>query len=291
MEFNDDLNDVIDLINSRNESRYKNNCYYLGGYRIKAKRNYYKLKEEVEHLKPDDSTLGRTFTLDKSESHRMLSIVSLPTAVASIPVVVGTVGVVLSLVPLFLGIGQEMTPEVQAVNDAILKFLDGSGNLAMSGGSIALKTLPLPALAGVISLVKTEIEKKKAEKRKEKESDMEGLREMIEFITDLKMDKDDVSLNFIKEFLSNVDITKNSKEYNLDLLYYLLDYRKAAASEKSKKVTRESTKKFVEFVEFLADTTTRDGADSSFVHNLYINNLVNLYAPREEKSDVSLRSK
>lgn len=291
MEVYDGLNDIIDLINSRNETRYKNNCYYLGGFRIKAKRSYYKLKDELEHIKLDDSTLGKTFTLDKDESHRMLSIVSLPTVVASIPVLVGGAGVVLSLIPLFLGIGQEMTPEVQAVNDAILKFLEGSGTLAIGGGSIALKTLPLPLVAGIITLIKTELEKKKVEKREDINRDMRELSEMIEFITDLKMDKTDISLNFIKEFLSNVDITRNSHEYNLDLLYYLLDYRKAVVSEKGKEVRRKSNEKLVEFVEFLADSTTKDGADSSFVHNLYVNNLVECYAPREDKTNSSLRSK
>lgn len=291
MKFRDELNDVIDFVIERENECYKNNCSHLGGYRIRGKRSYYKLQDELKKVQPDDSTLGRTFNLDRNESYRMLSYTGLPTVIATLPVVVGLSGVFLSMVPLILGIGQEVTPEVQKFTDSVLKFLENSGNFALASGKIAVKTLPLPLAAGAIAIVKTEIEKAKAEKRKKIEQDMAEIRETVDFITDLKRDKNDGSLNFIKEFLSNVDITKNSDDYNLDLLDYLIDYRNAVISEKGKEVRRNSTERFVDFVDFLSDSTTKDGASSLFINSTYVNNLVRLYGHRQVERDMVSRRK
>ena len=120
---------------------------------------------------------------------------------------------------------------------------------------------------------------------------MAEIRETVDFITDLKRDKNDGSLNFIKEFLSNVDITKNSDDYNLDLLDYLIDYRNAVISEKGKEVRRNSTERFVDFVDFLSDSTTKDGASSLFINSTYVNNLVRLYGHRQVERDMVSRRK
>lgn len=280
MDYRADELDMLDIVNKRNGERYQNNCYYLGGFRIRAKRSYYKLKEEVEKLKEDDSVLGKSFTLKKAESNRMLAITSAPTVFSLVPAVVGMVGITGSLAFLLLGIGAEVTPEIQKVLDSTLDFMGNSMKLTGDSLSVAFKTSLLPLSVGTISLIKTEIEKHKALKKEQLESDMCSILKMVEFITDLKMDKEDISLNFIKEFLSNVDITRNSPDYNIDMLYYLLNYRIAVVEEKGKQSRRKSTNAFVDFVDFLSDTTTKDGADSSFIHNTYVEDLVKLYSSK-----------
>lgn len=113
--------------------------------------------------------------------------------------------------------------------------------------------------------------------------------EVIQIIKDIEIDRDDISLSFIKDFFSNVDVSENSKDFNLLLLGLMADFRVANLkyqNSESKKETVEDA--FSKIVETLATTTRKDGASESFIRSDYVNKLVDTYYESPYEKDFVL---
>jgi len=125
--------------------------------------------------------------------------------------------------------------------------------------------------------------------KKEKQTQEEHIEELIELdeiltlIEDLKKDRQDISLNFIKEFLSQVDISKNSYGYNYELLTKFAKYRVSVLKELNQEGTKEETdKSFINIVKACDDYAKIKGASNEFLENYYVQNLVNTYLRDKE---------
>lgn len=111
------------------------------------------------------------------------------------------------------------------------------------------------------------------------------LDEILTLIEDLKKDKQDFSLNFIKEFLSQVDLSKNSYNYNYELLTKFAKYRVSVLKELNNEGTKEEREKaFLTIVKTCDDYAKIKGASDEFLENNYVKDLINTYLRNEENS-------
>lgn len=65
-------------------------------------------------------------------------------------------------------------------------------------------------------------------------------------------------LGFVKDFLTNVDLTENSRDFNIVILSNLAEYRTCSLREQNNDATKEETEdKFMSFIDTLASATKK----------------------------------
>lgn len=276
----------------RRDERLRNNCYNVGHHRIRGRRYYNRLKEELTKNAPDETTIGKTFNLNKEESHRMILAAGIPSLAALVPTAAGAIGFSLASLTLLLNIGAELPPESEKILQQILGFTEDTGYLFFNSLGVAIKGLILPLTAGTLALPKTIIENRKAQKRDEIIDEMCIVDDLITLITDLKRGNQDLSLNFISDFLSSVDISQNKSDFNLELLYKFVEYRNAVLRTEHKEAKKgKETEAFMDIIEFLDEATVRQGAAKTFINDPYVKNLVDTYTGKKETENLKGKSK
>ena len=116
--------------------------------------------------------------------------------------------------------------------------------------------------------------------------------EIIKLIDDLKKDKTGDVLGFVKDFLTNVDLTENSRDFNIVILSNLAEYRTCSLREQNNDATKEETEdKFMIFIDTLASATKKSGASESFLKNEYVKALIKTYHDNEDEIELTPISK
>ena len=103
-------------------------------------------------------------------------------------------------------------------------------------------------------------------------------------LREIKTGRRDSSLNFIKEFLSTVDLRKNKSEYNSLVLNRLVNCRKAYKdSLEGIEGGRTVEESMEQLVEVLTEDNIEYGASKKFINHPYIKNIVSTYEKIEEE--------
>ena len=211
------------------------------------------------------------------------------TAITAIPVGTSAIMEVTSLALSFGAIiilafnsGMEQTEETSRILNSIKASINGRTDNMVAWGNVFVKGFP-PFLLSAISRISIGNMLKHIQNRKETKEERitdkiienDDIRTIIEDIT---VNRQDLSLNFIKEFLSSVDIKGNSREFNMQLLSNLAEYRTAVLKEERNEGSKEDTEsKFIDFIGFLMQSRIIDGASQDFTDSPYVRDLIKTY--------------
>lgn len=113
---------------------------------------------------------------------------------------------------------------------------------------------------------------------------------IILMMEDLKNSPSDPSLNFIHTFFNQVDLSVNTKEFNLELLRLLSIYRDRVLELQNGECSQKEVElSFLNFTNFLRDSQFKNEAALSFVQDPYIMKLIQ-YSEEIEKEENRSRS-
>lgn len=255
----------------------ENNLKSIEYCQIKELKNYDNLKIKLKKYTSDESVLGKVFNIDKDESKSMVLISSLPAILTLGKLTIDGIKMCFPAILLTLSIGQEFSAEANEV----IRQLEQSAELASLSfaktASVLAKTVVLPLTTGVLTIPKSVYELNKKEKRNEIISEMCLIDDELTLISDLKKEKNDISLNFIRNFLSTVDISKNKSTFNKKLLHSFTKYR-VAVLKKENKQSRigEEGKYFLNIIDLLKSANV-EGASESFLKDEQVLDLIKTY--------------
>lgn len=211
------------------------------------------------------------------------------TAITAIPVGTSAIMEVTSLALSFGAIiilafnsGMEQTEETSRILNSIKASINGRTDNMVAWGNVFVKGFP-PFLLSAISRISIGNMLKHIQNRKETKE--ERITDKIIENDDIKMiieditkNNQDLSLNFIREFLCNVDLDGNSRDFNIQLLSNLAEYRTSVLKEERNEGSKEETEsKFINFIELLMQARFIDGASQNFVDSQYIRDLIKTY--------------
>lgn len=263
----------------------------IGGIRLALKREYYHCLKEGEKIvfpRVNDTLKNSLDKIDKISAVSM-GITSIPLVInGSVLLISFSAAMVAGLIALN-NVGIETKESIELLNgiEAIMNSLDGI-TVKFSNGFF--KHLPAFLIPLGISFANNKVSDlledrndKKIRKNEEYQEmltdEMIYIDDIVQMIKDVKSDRADISLNFIQEFLSNVDLRGNSRDFNMQVLSYLAEYRVAKLKEENNEVKKdEADEKFIDFIDFLKNSKVRDGASESFIDNVYVRGLVKTYS-------------
>ena len=164
------------------------------------------------------------------------------------------------------------------------------GQFTVDAFGTAVKLAAIPAAVTVLSVPK-KVAQILADKYDEKiiPKVTEG-RQLIYLIDDIRDDVDDPSIELPKKFLYRVDITGNSKKFNMALLSHLAYYRECFKKEQDGTAKEgELNDAFMDFIRFLEESQHRVfGVSRKFKDSKMVNELINeFFEEKEEEQDYS----
>ena len=160
-------------------------------------------------------------------------------------------------------------------------------NLATFAGNsmgLAVKLAAIPASVAVLSIPK-KVARVLAGKYNEKTAErMMESKSIVELIDRVLEGDDSPSVEFPKRFLYRVDLSENSKDFNMELLGYLAYYRYCYDKEESGEfVNGESNEAFQEFISFLNKSKERKlGVSKKFKDNKLVNELISEFLEKKD---------
>lgn len=256
----------------------------------KEKNEYDRYRRDFDvaqsHLEKENNFINFNFNLNKDGSRRILFASSIPAAVATFVTALGLVGVVLPTIPLIMAHGEVgLTDAHIEVLNKLEEFIGNAGTFSLNGLKALGVSLIAPALYGAVAIPKTMLDDMKLTKGAEAEDIMPFVDDLLLMLEDLRVGREDISLNFIRSFLSNVDISKNKSEFNLELLYRLSEYRTSVLKEcDGVAKDGESSEAFMGVIDYLNEAGIENGASKRFLSSPYVMDLLNTYAPVEEEN-------
>lgn len=251
----------------------------------KERKKYRKLDEKAERLSRNEFLLGHPFTLVKDEHVKAATAITVipPAVMTAIAIPAGFLTMIAGYFYL-ASQGATVSPEEMRVINTITNFFEKTGTFTANTLALAIKTAVVPLSFGTVCLSKEIIETKKSEKQEEVLYKMEFIRDIIKMLREIKTGRRDPSLNFIKEFLSVVDLSKNKGQFNTLIFSRLVNcrnaYKDVIEGKKGKRTIEESME---QLVEALTEDNLEYGADKTFINHPYIKNIVNTYKKIEDE--------
>ena len=205
----------------------------------------------------------------------------------TIPLVLSAGGAVLGIVTLCLS---SATNELffGANSEFLSNMVAGSKDMIKNLGALSLfnAAVPLTAALGINYKLKSKTEhynyklytKKELEELKKNER-------AYSFVQRLKQDNNDESLNYAKNFLTNTNISGNTKEYNKELIIKLSEQRDKLLEEEP---LEESLK---DLREFLRNSKTSQGASPIFLESPIVKQLIDKEEQKEKEQGRKLTKK
>ena len=197
---------------------------------------------------------------------------------SSLPFIVSASGVVLGVVT--LGISS-LTREIVGDPTFAANVINISKDAIKNMGALSIFNLSVPVVtAGLMNLkLKRKTERYNARFYSSKE--LEELRNderANAFIKDLKDNKDDPSLDFAKNFITNTNLSMNTKKYNKELLLKLSEHRYFILLEDEEK----EISSYDNFIKFLKKSSTSNGASKEFLESPKVQSLIDLFEDRKK---------
>lgn len=218
-------------------------------------------RKQISNLKQKIPNYESGLTYD--EMNKLpLGISCIPTAIASIPVLAGSIGIGINVIGLFLAASADIPPStIDTINVNAEKCIELVKNhLSLLAGSTIL---PGTIYAGMQA--RDAWGRKRKEKAQDMRDSLEQMLKCVSIIQRLKTQKYGECL-FINNFLSNVDITRNEKSFNAELLESCYDY-----------ISNPDSEGFEQFFEFLVSSKNDKRTAKTFRESDYLKTLTSWY--------------
>lgn len=276
----------------KREKTYEDNKKVLGTIHYTLQKDYRKLGKKAEKQERIEECMNDVVTLGTRENKLLITALSIPSAIGLIAVTASGIGVLALKSILVKNQGINLSEVSQNALNMVQRSLEENQNDLMHNLTTGIKFLSLPALGTLISCSCKIIKDKNNVKHSVSLNKMCDIDEVIKLIEDLKKDKNGDVLGFVKDFLTNVDLTENSREFNIALLANLAEYRTCSLREQNDDATKEEIEdKFMNFIDTLASATKKSGASESFLKNEYIEKLIKTYHDNEDEKELTPISK
>jgi len=241
----------------------------------------YKKSEKIERSLFYKGALDETLTFGTEENRNGTIALSIPSAVL-IALGVGAFALgTVSCLPVLNNLGRNVGPEqeqfLQNLSNFSFNLMGKSANNVVSG----IKLLTIPATFSAISLPKKFLRDYRDKKLDEIDERLVGLDDMNTLLEDIKNGKDDPSLDFPREFLSLVDLTKNNKKFNVEIFHALANYRDGVLKKNDNVINEEELSELYD--NFIAIIYEGKGASRSFSENPYVEELINSHYEEKER--------
>lgn len=236
----------------------------------KLQKNYDKLLKKLSktNIPEDKEKIADALTLGNDKNDRVIfgSLVA-----SGLPVAYGLGKALVGLVSLVPSLSQPPSEEaVQFFQEA----KDFSQNMLNSGGETIQKGLPLLLIpVGVTAVsISVKLYRNMIEKR---ENEAKYDNAIVNMIDDILDNKDDPNLEFAKKFFKRVDLSKNSKEANINILKYLAYYRYMLEQKASFKIDQDAVDEVYEqMVTYFKNLTETDKVSEEFKKSRFLNILI-----------------
>lgn len=191
-----------------------------------------------------------------------LAISCIPTVISALPIVAGCVGVGVNLIGIFLAAFADVPPTTV---DNLSINAEKCIELAKSHVNILAGTAILPGTIFASMQARDALGNKRRIEAEEMKDSLEQIIKCSTLIYELKH-RGYGEINFIRKILSNVDISRNEKSFNTELLESCYEY-----------VINPNSEGFEQLFDFLSYSISDRRTSKSFRQNQYLRTLVNWY--------------
>lgn len=276
----------------KREKTYEDNKKVLGAVHYTLQKDYRKLGKKAGKQERIEEYMNDVVTLGTRENKLLITALSIPSAIGLIAGAVSGIGVLALGSVIANNQGINLSEASQNALNMVQNSLNENTNNMIHNFTTGIKFLSLPALGTLISYSCKIVRGKNDIKYASSLNKMYDKDEIIKLIYDLKKDKTSDVLGFVKDFLTNVDLTENSRDFNIVILSNLAEYRTCSLREQNNDATKEETEdKFMSFIDTLASSTKKSGASESFLKNEYVKALIKTYHDNEDEIELTPISK
>lgn len=269
----------------RQKQLFENECG-ISETKAKIKNKYNDLDMKINLSLKDDTT--------SEPLNKFALITGTGSIISGLISVIGLTGVGASLLTLMSNAGYENTEEINRCLEGVSGAGETTANVSSIAAALAVAcfgacTISL-SLSHMLEICREKYNQLQLEKKQPLIEDMIRLDEILTMIEDLRKNKNDMSLNFIKDFLSSVNIQDNTHAFNYELLSKFAQYRVAVLKEMNgEQNNKEVEQKFQSIINFIYESPTLKGASSEFVTSPYINDLIRTYTFNQEEFDFEVQ--
>lgn len=276
----------------KREKTYEDNKKVLGIVHYTLQKDYRKLGKKVEKKERLEESMNDVITHGTRENKLLITALSIPSAIGLISGAVSGVGVLALESVIANNQGINLSEAAFNALNMVQNSLNQNANNMIHNVTTGITFLSLPALGTLIGYSCKIIREKNNIKYASLLNEMCDKDEIITLIEDLKKDKNGDVLGFVKDFLTNVDLTENSREFNIALLSNLAEYRACHLKKQNDEVTKEEAEdSFMNFIDTLASANKKNGASENFTKNEYVEKLIKTYRDNEEEKELTPISK
>lgn len=276
----------------KREKTYEDNKKVLGAVHYTLQKDYRKLGKKAGKQERIEEYMNDVVTLGTRENKLLITALSIPSAIGLIAGAVSGIGVLALGSVIANNQGINLSEASQNALNMVQNSLNENTNNMIHNFTTGIKFLSLPALGTLISYSCKIVRGKNDIKYASSLNKMCDKDEIIKLIDDLKKNKTGDVLGFVKDFLTNVDLTENSRDFNIVILSNLAEYRTCSLREQNNDATKEETEdKFMSFIDTLASATKKSGASESFLKNEYVKALIKTYHDNEDEIELTPISK
>lgn len=248
--------------NENGNDRSINNIY------LSLKKDYSRLISEGIKNKNFKAVMKN----ENSEARNLVASSCIPFAISFGGTIIGalTLGTTLAV--------SHFNPSIMENSTFISDIVTASNTTIKNMGLLSITSLSLPVL--MTSLTKKSIVNKTEKYKNGKYYSKDSMKKLdekeiaLKFTNDLIEGKDDKTLLFAKEFLTNVDISKNQKGYNKKLFEHMASYRESLKSGTTVREVANQFKKMDELKTFIRESKVSEGASLEFLESEYIKEFV-----------------
>ena len=232
----------------KREKTYEDNKKVLGAVHYTLQKDYWKLGKKAGKQERIEEYMNDVVTLGTRENKLLITALSIPSAIGLIAGAVSGIGVLALGSVIANNQGINLSEASQNALNMVQNSLNENTNNMIHNFTTGIKFLSLPALGTLISYSCKIVRGKNDIKYASSLNKMCDKDEIIKLIDDLKKDKTGNVLGFVKDFLTNVDLTENSRDFNIVILSNLAEYRTCSLREQNNDATKEETEdKFISF--------------------------------------------
>ena len=209
----------------KREKTYEDNKKVLGAVHYTLQKDYRKLGKKAGKQERIEEYMNDVVTLGTRENKLLITALSIPSAIGLIAGAVSGIGVLALGSVIANNQGINLSEASQNALNMVQNSLNENTNNMIHNFTTGIKFLSLPALGTLISYSCKIVRGKNDIKYASSLNKMYDKDEIIKLIDDLKKDKTGDVLGFVKDFLTNVDLTENSRDFNIVILSNLAEYR------------------------------------------------------------------
>ena len=240
----------------------------LNNVHLSLKRDYSKLIS----LGIKNKNFKAVMKDDNSEIRNLVATSCIPFAITFGGTVVG----VLTLGTAFAF--SLFNPRLGTESRVFCDIVNASSATIKNMGALSITSLTLPVVMSTLTkksiINKTEKYKNGKYYTKDSIKKIDEKEATLRFVNDLIKDKDDKTLSFAKDFLSNVDISNNQKRYNKKLFEYMASYRESLKVGTTVEEVANQLEKMKELKTFIRESKESDGASLEFLDSDYIKEFI-----------------